>query len=83
MPSRTVVYGVGAATGILVGAVIARLNKATSRERLQRLLRRSAAGPALPTHIVLPDPVEPVLVPEPAGEAVLDGRGTRVPLTSA
>jgi hypothetical protein len=29
MPSRTVVYGVGAVTGILVAAAIAQLNRAT------------------------------------------------------
>lgn len=73
MPSRTVVYGVGAATGIVVGAVIAQLSRATGRERLQRLLGRSTSTPATPTHIVLPD-LQPALVTEsPVGEAVLDG----------
>jgi hypothetical protein len=83
MPSRTVVYGVGAATGILVGAAIAQLNRATSRERLQRLLGRGNPDPAGPTHIVLPD-VEPVPNGEHAGGAPVDGRGAeRAPLTPA
>ncbi len=83
MPSRTVVYGVGAATGILVGAAIAQLNRATSRERLQRLLRRQAPDTAQPTHIVLPD-LEPALAGEPAGDALRDGRGAEpAPLTPA
>jgi hypothetical protein len=81
-PSRTVVYGVGAATGILVGVVIARLNHATSRGRLQRLLGRNGAGVAAPTHIVLPD-LEPALVAEPDADTVLDGRGAPAPLTRA
>jgi hypothetical protein len=80
MPSRTVVYAVGAATGIIVGAVIARLNQARSRERLQRLLRRNAGGSGVPTHIVLPD-LEPAMVTEPDGGVVLDGRGAPAPLT--
>lgn len=83
MPSRTVVYGVGAATGILVGAAIARLNRAASRERLRRLLGRGAPEAALPTHIVLPD-LEPAAVADPAGGALLDGRGAEhAPLTPA
>lgn len=80
MPSRTVVYGVGAATGLLVAAAIAQLNRATSRERLQRLLGRGGNGSALPTHIVLPD-LESAFLPEP--EAVLDGRTAGAPLTPA
>jgi hypothetical protein len=81
-PSRTVVYGVGAATGILVGVVIARLNHGSSRGRLQRLLGRNGAGPGAPTHIVLPD-LEPALAAEPDADAVLDGRGAPAPLTRA
>ncbi|HEY2706290.1 MAG TPA: hypothetical protein VGL20_21620 [Candidatus Dormibacteraeota bacterium] len=81
MPSRTVVYGVGAATGILVGVVIAQLNRTTSRERLQRLLGRGPADAAVPTHIVLPD-LEPVPAGELAGDALPDGRGAeRTPVT--
>jgi hypothetical protein len=80
MPSRTVVYAVGAATGIIVGAVIARLNQARSRERLQRLLRRNTGGAGVPTHIVLPD-LEPALVGEADAGVVLDGRGAPAPLT--
>jgi hypothetical protein len=76
MPSRTVVYGVGALTGILLGAAIARqLGLAPGRERLQRLLGRNGNGAAAPTHIVLPDLV-PAVPHEPAPEgAVVDGRG--------
>jgi len=83
MPSRTVVYGVGAATGILVGAAIAQLNRATSRERLQRLLGRGGPEAAGPTHIVLPH-LETVPNGEHAGGALLDGRGAEpAPLTPA
>lgn len=83
MPSRTVVYGVGAATGILVGAAIARLNGATGRERLQRLLGRGNGNGNGPTHIVLPD-LEPALPVGVAGDAVLDGQSVvRAPLTPA
>jgi hypothetical protein len=83
MPSRTVVYGVGAATGILVGAAIAQLNRATSRERLQRLLGRGDPDAAGPTHIVLPD-LEMVPNREHAGGALPDERGAeRAPLTPA
>lgn len=83
MPSRTVVYGVGAATGILVGAAIAQLSRATGRERLQRLLGRSTPAADVPTHIVLPD-LEPALAGEPAGDALRDGRGAEpAPLTPA
>jgi hypothetical protein len=61
MPSRTVVYGVGAATGVLVGAVIARrLGALAAGGLLQRLLGSGATPPAEPTHIVLPDLVPPV-----------------------
>ena len=80
MPSRTVVYGVGAATGLVVAAAIAQLNRTTSRERLQRLLGRGGNGSTLPTHIVLPD-LEATFLPEP--EAVLDGRSAGAPLTPA
>ncbi|HEX3606773.1 MAG TPA: hypothetical protein VH134_12680 [Candidatus Dormibacteraeota bacterium] len=83
MPSRTVVYGVGAATGILVGAAIARLNGATGRERLQRLLGRGNGDGNGPTHIVLPD-LEPALLVGVAEDAVLDGQSAvRAPLTPA
>ncbi|MDB5065646.1 MAG: hypothetical protein JWM18_2080 [Chloroflexi bacterium] len=83
MPSRTVVYGVGAATGILVGAAIAQLNRATSRERLQRLLGRGDPDAAGPTHIVLPD-LETAPNGDHAGRALLDGRGAEpAPLTPA
>jgi hypothetical protein len=73
MPSRTAVYGVGAATGILVGALVARLNGAAGRQRLERLLRRGGAGGGTPTHITLPDWVSGL--PESNGDAVHDGRG--------
>ena len=57
MPSRTAVYGVGAATGIVVGLVIARrLGALAGRARLERLLGMVATAPAAPTHIVLPEP---------------------------
>jgi hypothetical protein len=83
MPSRTVVYGVGAATGILVGAAIAQLNRATSRERLQRLLGRGTPETAGPTHIVLLD-LETVPSGEHAGGGLPDGRGAeRAPLAPA
>jgi hypothetical protein len=78
MPSRTVVYGVGAATGILVGAAIAQLSGATGRQRLLRLLGRGSATVTQPTHIVLPD-LEPASVPEPVGNGVRAG----APLTPA
>jgi hypothetical protein len=80
MPSRTAVYGVGAATGILVGALVAQLNGAAGRQRLQRLLGRGAAGGGAPTHITLPDWVSGL--PEPNGDAVRDGRGAAAGLTS-
>jgi hypothetical protein len=73
MPSRTAVYGVGAATGILVGALVARLNGAAGRRQLERLLRRGGASSGAPTHITLPDWVSGL--PEPNGDTVHDGRG--------
>jgi len=82
MPSRTVVYGVGALTGVLLGAGVA-LGLA-NRERLQRLLRADGATAAGPTHIVLPDLV-PAVPQEPAAERpVIEGRGAaRTPLAPA
>jgi len=71
MPSRTAVYGVGAATGILVGALVAQLNRTAGRQRIQRLLGRGTTA-GTPTHITLPDWVS---LPEPNGDAVHDGRG--------
>jgi hypothetical protein len=73
MPSRTVVYGAGAATGILVGALVAKLNGAAGRQRLERFLRRGGPSSGTPTHITLPDWVSEL--PEPDGDAVHDGRG--------
>jgi hypothetical protein len=81
MPSRTAVYGVGAATGIIVGALVAQLNRGAGRDRLLRLLGRETAGTGAATHIVLPDWVSSL--PEPNGEGVPDGRGAPLPLTSA
>jgi hypothetical protein len=80
MPSRTAVYGVGAATGILVGALVAQLNGAAGRQRLQRLLGRGTEGSGTPTHITLPDWVSGL--PEPNGKAVRDGHGAPVGLNS-
>lgn len=80
MPSRTAVYGVGAATGILVGALVAQLNGAAGRRRLQRLLGRGSAESGAPTHITLPDWVSGL--PDPNGDTVHDDRGAPVGLTS-
>jgi hypothetical protein len=80
MPSRTVVYAVGAATGLVVGVVFAGLNRASGRERLQRLLGRGAPEAVLPTHIVLPD-VE--VATATAVDGVLDGHGAPAPLSRA
>jgi hypothetical protein len=81
MPSRTVVYGVGAATGLLVGAVIA---GGLGRDRLRRLFAGNGEQPAGPTHIVLPDVVAARPAPPEDEGAVLDGRANAPsPLTSA
>ena len=80
MPSRTAVYGVGAATGILVGVMVAQLNRAGGRERLQRLLGRPGEA-EVRTHIVLPDWVS--ALPDTGGADVRDGGGARVPAPSA
>jgi hypothetical protein len=73
MPSRAAVYGVGAATGIAVGLVIAgRLGVLPGRARLERLLGVSPPAPAAPTHIVLPEPDLGPAVPPEAGLPVAE-----------
>jgi hypothetical protein len=78
MPSRTAVYGVGAATGIVVGLVIARrLGALPGHGRLQRLLGASAQAPAAPTHIVLPD-LGPALPQQAGAPGAASGMATPV-----
>lgn len=78
MPSRTAVYGVGAATGIVVGLVIAhQLGALPGRAQLGRLFGAGAPAPAAPTHIVLPEPdLGPASPREPA--AAVDELGAVV-----
>lgn len=56
MPSRTTVYGVGVAAGVVFGAAAALLlGNAERRRRVAALVRRDTERQQGPTHILLPD----------------------------
>jgi hypothetical protein len=84
MPSRTAVYGVGAATGLAIGLAIAsRLGALPGRERLRHLLGVRVERPAAPTHIVLPDPVPAVAEEHGTADPAPDGVGAAWPVAPA